>query len=386
MNPASWWKTYSFALGSYWFNPYLPFGASSCTSLAQRQSDAIREAAKVYGVKALTVAILDDFLLVVKRRKAETDDNVLARSIDAVQRFDNLLFRLNLPKAPEKDQAPSFTTIWCGIEFDSKSGCYGVPKSKWKKLKSFFNETFREKNGSLKCAIEAGVLERALGKFHYYANVWYAGRPPLYALWKVFFQALIKREIRRRNRVVTILRNPKQLLYFDEAATDSLNFWTNRLLDERIPRRIMLRCGKRLIGSWINLFRLARGGTGGGANLFLSFPAVSTVYSEERLVSSEEATDPKSLSCVWLELILEALQALSVHGGMEAVFVRTNIRNLHTIINKQLYVKETRASAVSSEIHARLQEMGTLTSGTSLKLPPPVELRCALLPAPHILK
>ena len=168
MNPASWWKTFLFALGSYWFYPYLPFGASSCTSLALRQSDAIREAAKVYGVKALTVAILDDFLPVVQRRKAETDDNVLTRCKEAVHRFDNLLSRLNLPKAPEKDQAPSFATIWCGIEFDTKLGCSGVPESKWEKLRSFFNETFREKNGSLKCTIEADILERALGKFHYY--------------------------------------------------------------------------------------------------------------------------------------------------------------------------------------------------------------------------
>ena len=36
LNPYSWWQTYSKALGSYWFNPYMPFGGSSCTSLAQR--------------------------------------------------------------------------------------------------------------------------------------------------------------------------------------------------------------------------------------------------------------------------------------------------------------------------------------------------------------
>ena len=31
LSPYSWWKTYTFALGSFWFNPYLPFGGSSCT-------------------------------------------------------------------------------------------------------------------------------------------------------------------------------------------------------------------------------------------------------------------------------------------------------------------------------------------------------------------
>ena len=103
----------------------------------------------------------------------------------------------------------------------------------------------------------------------------------------------------------------------------------------------MLRCGKRLIVSWINLFRLARGRAGGGANLFLCIPAVSAEYSEENLLSSEEAKDPKPLSCVWLELILVGLQALSVQEGTKAVFVRTNKSKAHSIISNQLYVKET---------------------------------------------
>ena len=110
LNPYSWWKTYAFALGAFWFNPYLPFGGSSCTSIAQRQSDAIRDIAKVAGVKAETLAMLDDFLLVVPRREEDSDTAVLSRGQEEANRFDDLLSKLNLPKAPEKDQEPAFTT------------------------------------------------------------------------------------------------------------------------------------------------------------------------------------------------------------------------------------------------------------------------------------
>ena len=79
VNPYCWWQTYIYVLGSYFFNPYLPFGASSCTSIAQRQSDALRAAAKVYGVPGKSVAILDDFLFVCPRRDGETDASILDR-------------------------------------------------------------------------------------------------------------------------------------------------------------------------------------------------------------------------------------------------------------------------------------------------------------------
>ena len=81
LNPYTWWKTYTHALGSFWLNPYLPFGGSSCTSIAQRQSDAIRKVATVYGVKAKTVAMLDDFLIVAPRESGDTDNDVLKRGM-----------------------------------------------------------------------------------------------------------------------------------------------------------------------------------------------------------------------------------------------------------------------------------------------------------------
>ena len=64
---------------SYWFNPYLPFGGSSCTSIAQRQSDTIRTVAKIAGVKALTVVMPDDFLLVCPHQHKDSDQDTLDR-------------------------------------------------------------------------------------------------------------------------------------------------------------------------------------------------------------------------------------------------------------------------------------------------------------------
>ena len=130
VNPYCWWQTYTYVLGSYWFNPYLPFGASSCTAIAQRQSDRIRTIATVYGVEAMSVAMLDDFLLVCKRRFHDSDETVLDRGRREEEKFDSLLAKLNLPKAPEKDQPSNFKTTWFGCEFNSKETTLGVPHKK----------------------------------------------------------------------------------------------------------------------------------------------------------------------------------------------------------------------------------------------------------------
>ena len=97
-------------MGGFWFNPYLPFGGSSCTSIAQRQSDAIRDIAKAVGINAKCVAMLDDFLFVVPRKPGDTDERALIEREKVGRRFDELVESLNLPKAPEKDQQSAFTT------------------------------------------------------------------------------------------------------------------------------------------------------------------------------------------------------------------------------------------------------------------------------------
>ena len=108
----------------------MPFGGSSCTSLAQRQSDAIRLAAKAAKVEAVLLPMLDDFLIVVPRNREETSNQALERGKAQGALFDNLLEDLNLPKAPEKDQPPAFTTIWYGLKYNSEQQWYGVPEKK----------------------------------------------------------------------------------------------------------------------------------------------------------------------------------------------------------------------------------------------------------------
>ena len=108
----------------------MPFGGSSCTSLAQRQSDAIRLIAAAAKVKADMVPMLDDFLIVVPREEGDSDELTISRGKQEGQKFDALLHDLNLPKAPEKDQQAAFTTIWYGLLFDSKNQVYGIPEKK----------------------------------------------------------------------------------------------------------------------------------------------------------------------------------------------------------------------------------------------------------------
>ena len=122
----------------------MPFGGSSCTSLAQRQSDAIRlvatvdldeatsnrgggtqvsirEILPIRRVCSTLLPMLDDFLGVLPRRVGETDEEILLRAQEDVKRFDTLLENLRLPEAPEKIKylhSPQFGT---GLSISAKS-------------------------------------------------------------------------------------------------------------------------------------------------------------------------------------------------------------------------------------------------------------------------
>ena len=234
LSPWTWWKTYTFALGSFWANPYLPFGGSSCTSIAQRQSDAIRKVARVYGVKASSVAMLDDFLLVSPRKLGDTDEETLLRGGREGALFDKLLTDLKLPVAVEKSQQAAFTTVWCGVQYYSKTGVYGAPPSKWAKLKAFYTEHCIKPNGEHKESIKARILQTLLGKFAHFMTVWPAGRPCLYYLWKLLITAGTwksgKFKIHRANK----------LLRFDANCMRALARWGNRLEIAAPPVRRML--------------------------------------------------------------------------------------------------------------------------------------------------
>lgn len=182
LSPYTWLKTYTYALESYWFNPYLPFGGSSCTFIAQRQSDTIRTVARVAGMKALTVAMLDDFLLVCPRQPKDSDQDALNRGRPEGEFFDKVLRELILPKAVSKGQPTAFTTNWCGVQFFSKEAIFGIPKKKWDKFTKFFRESILNLKGGLAESFTADLLRTALGKFCHFMRIWPAGRPCLYPL------------------------------------------------------------------------------------------------------------------------------------------------------------------------------------------------------------
>ena len=91
--------------------------------------------AKVVGVDVNIVAVLDDFLLVVPRKSTDTDVTALKDGERNGKKFDKLLDKLNLPKAPNKDQDAAFSTIWCGNIYFSKKRLIGIPKPKWAALR-----------------------------------------------------------------------------------------------------------------------------------------------------------------------------------------------------------------------------------------------------------
>ena len=61
-------------------------------------------------MNAKLLPMLDDFFAVLPRDHNETDSSVIHREHEEAKIFDLFLKNLGLPKAPEKDQQPGFTT------------------------------------------------------------------------------------------------------------------------------------------------------------------------------------------------------------------------------------------------------------------------------------
>ena len=253
----------------------MPFGGSSCTSLAQRQSDAIRLVATVdlelkvpqgsgsgskqsapegvhhiRRVHSKLLPMLDDFLGVLPRHEEETDEAILMRAQKDAERFDTLLHTLGLPKAPEKDQAPAFTTVWLGIEFFSKERCIGVPAEKWQKLRRFMQDKLlsTENRIEVRTTLDAADLLSALGKFHHFTLVWTAGRPSLYALWLLLFTASFSDKARLQ------LAPKKQRLKTTPEAAETLLFWWKAVTTYPAPRRLVLPCNRKYSVITLDIF------------------------------------------------------------------------------------------------------------------------------------
>ena len=388
VNPHSWWQTYTYVLGGFWFNPYLPFGASSCTSIAQRQSDALRAAAKVYGVPGRSVAILDDFLLICPRKRNESDESVLMRGEQMCGKFDAFLRDINLPKAPEKDQKPGFSTVWFGLAYYSKEGLIGITQKKWRKVNTVFHDTFistQNNTSRIKTKVSAGELERALGLFHHTSIVWPAGRPHLWPLWCCFRTASFKfRRVNRThalgkdNKRYRVLRSKSQLLILTDLAREALSYWRKRLQKEP-PHRKIVRCQETCHISWINIIRRTI-----HKKQTLCIATPSTIWERpESLTQSDAVGVNGSMEAVWLAALAEGLATLDIPSGTIAILVRTNIRKLESLIQRDLYVRDKIALTIARDIHNRLWQMARKANEIQEEKQSdsktyPLELRCTL--------
>lgn len=148
----------------------------------------------MFGVQALTVAMLDDFLLVVPRKEGDEDSYTLTRGQSEGARFDELVRKFNVPPAIEKTQPAAFSTVWCGVHFCSKLKKFRIPTKKWVKMAGFFGEHLIDNCGKLRTSIKARTLLRAVGKFSHAMLVWPEERPCLYFPWKILRKALYRRD------------------------------------------------------------------------------------------------------------------------------------------------------------------------------------------------
>ena len=150
----------------------------------------------------------------------------------------------------------------------------------------------------------------------------------LYNLWKLFNTAVVFKYSTKQGKRVRVIMQGKQQVRTNPKAHESLRFWRARLTDPRPPRRAMLRCGERLVVTWINIFRLQQPT---GPVIFLILPSMVAEYCEQELATKED-DDTKSKCTIWLELLLEGLQILDIPSNLQIVCVRSNIEKLHNII------------------------------------------------------
>ena len=373
----------------------MPFGGSSCTSLAQRQSDAVVHAAgisigkkgspacvqgwlPIEKVGASLLPMLDDFLAVVARRPHESDEQIMDRGQTCERRFDNLLEKLNLPKAPENDQTSGFSVVWFGIKYFTKTRCYGIPAKKWEALRLWVADKLMNKQRTdVPDRVDAATLRSALGKFHHKTLVWCAGRPSLYALWKLFFTARFK------SGDPSKLWPKKQQLVVTTEVKKAILFRWRALLTRKPPIRRMIGCSFQGNFETLDILRVKKWPSTQRPILVRLATPACTWEKPEILMGNyggEPGPEPPQKIAVWLETLLEGLELMIVRPSAELILVRTNIQKLAEAISKDLYVKSITGTLIAQKIHARLEQLGeTHTSSTEGMQTCPLEIRCVLV-------
>lgn len=252
------------------------------------------------------------------------------------------------------------------MEYNSKSGSYGIPIRKWIDLKAFVAENFIQENTNIvRKQIDASHLLSALGKFHHFTQVWIAGRPSLYPLWRLFYTA----EFRGPDLVL----HPKtQKLSVDVDAKEALGFWWSALRMLRSPQRRMLKCSG-YIQQLLGIFKF-KNDPRREEYLWLEVPS-GAWKRPDKLPPSRHPKQTTSAMKGWLEALQEALEVMDLPSDTEAVVVRTNIYKLAEAIRNDLYVKDISAMTTANEIHALLARLPKTRKDSGC----PLELRVVLV-------
>ena len=325
-------------------------------------------------MQADLLPMLDDFLIVVPRRIGETGEQILKRGEMEGEIFDNLLEALNLPKAPEKDQPPAFTTIWYGLEYNSNLQCYGIPEKKWKEVAMFVTEKLFTSDGvTMADKIDAADLLSIIGKFHHIALVWTEGRPLLYFLWRAFYTASFSPTDQGK------LLPRKQSLKVSPEAKRAMEFWCKRLEETPPPRRRMLRCTSIPKAVIVDILRVKSNPR--TKNTILVRMPTAEWWRPERLLEEEYrriTSNPTIESiCIWLETLQDSLEVLEIPTATEVIVVRTNIWQLDAAVKRNLYVRSDLGAHIAGAIHQLLSRKSDDSNTEELDCP--LELRSVLV-------
>ena len=301
----------------------------------------------------------------------DSDESILQRGEAEGAAFDRELKMLGLPKAVSKDQAASFTTIWCGIKYQSKETAISIPAKKWTKFKTFLRTNLIDEAGEMRCSVKAGTLRTMLGKMCHMTRVWAGGRPSLYPLWRLLFTAKF---IERAK--LTLVDKQEELL-LNEDCTFAVNIWLEKISSAETPIRRILPCNRRVRATWVALMRFTCLEDKRRHGVFVGTPETSWCVEEWN-----HRNKRKNLSLCWLSLLLAAVELVMEAGieeDIDVILVRTNIRKMITMLENDLYLRSTEGMRIACKIHDKLAHKAESPKGKHTKDACPTEIRGVLL-------
>ena len=230
---------------------------------------------------------------------------------------------------------------------------------------------------SVKDHVDAGTLLSALGKFHHISLVWPAGRPCLYALWKLYYTAHFK-----FGDPSKLIPKKQELEVTSEARRAILHWWEEVSL-RTIPIRRMICCTALKNYATLDILRVKQyPSTQRPIWIRLANPVCSWERPEVLMgdYGEDSTAKDKERIAVWLEALLEGLELMIVRPTVEVVLIRTNLRKLAEALRKDLYVKSSTGTLIAQKIHDLLEKMGeSHPSSSNGARTSPLEIRAVLV-------